>query len=142
MDKKKAAVVRNTAASADMRTEIDKLTRLVVFARECLENQLVGTGHAYKQDVLDKNAASSIQALATSLEKLANIRIKYDQHLKKEADNLTPDEEKDALVEFFASMNVADRRVFMRRLVDRHNEMIEGTAYHEVKISISQTVVE
>lgn len=141
MDKKKAAVARNTAASADLRTEIEKMTRLVVFARECLEKEMIGTGLAYKQEALGKSAAKDLQALATSLEKLTGIRIKYDQHLRKEADNLTPEEEQDALIEFFATLDVAARRKFMRRLVDRHNEMIVGTMYHDVTISVSPSVL-
>jgi hypothetical protein len=135
VDKKRAAVVRNTAASTDLRTEIDKMTKLVVYARECLENELT-KGLGYKQDMLRTNTAKDLQSLATSLEKLTGIRMKYDQHLKNEADKLTPDEEKDALVEFFAGMTVKDRRTFLRRLVDRHNEMIVGTMYHEVKINV------
>jgi hypothetical protein len=136
VDKKKAAVARNTAASTDLRTEIDKMTKLVVFARECLEKQMVGSGFAYNQDKLGANTSKDLQALSTSLEKLINVRVKYDTHLKNEADKLSPDEEKDALVEFFAGMSVTDRRLFLRRLVDRHNEMIVGTMYHEVKINI------
>lgn len=135
IDKKKAAVVRNTAASTDLRLEIEKMTKLVVYARECLENELTG-GLGYKQEALGKSAAKDLQSLATSLEKLTGIRIKYDQHLKNEADKLTPEEEKDALVEFFAGLSVPERRAFLRRLVDRHNSMIVGTSYHEVKINI------
>ena len=136
-DKKKAAVARNTAASSDLRTEIEKMTRLVVFARESLEKEIVGTGFGHKQEFLGKSSSKDLQALATSLEKLVAIRIKYDQHLSKEADKLTPDEEKDALVEFFASLDVKERRSFLRRMVDRHNMMIEGTMYHEIKISVA-----
>lgn len=137
-DKKQAAVVRNTAASTDLRFELDKLIKLIVFAREPLENQIVGTGLAYKQQSLGKESAASIQALATSLEKAVNCKIKYDQHLKKEADNLTPEEEQIALIEFFAGLEVTDRRKFLRRLVDRHNALIAGTMAHEVTISIGK----
>lgn len=140
MDKKKAAVARNTAASSDLRVEIEKMTRLVVFARECLEKEMM-QGMGYKQETLGKSASKDLQALATSLEKLTGIRIKYDQHLKKEADNLTPEEEQDALIEFFATLSVDSRRKFLRRLVDRHNEMIVGTMYHEVTISISPSIL-
>lgn len=140
IDKKKAAVARNTAASSDLRVEIEKMTRLVVFARECLEKEMM-QGMGYKQETLGKSASKDLQALATSLEKLTGIRIKYDQHLKKEADNLTPEEEQDALIEFFATLSVDSRRKFLRRLVDRHNEMIVGTMYHEVTISISPSIL-
>lgn len=134
-DKQKAAVVRNTATSTDLRTEIDKMTRLVVYARECLEKELTG-GLGYRQEKLGNSTAKDLQSLATSLEKLTGIKIKYDQHLKNEADKLTPEEEQDALVEFFAGLSVPDRRLFLKRLVDRHNSMIVGTMYHEIKINV------
>lgn len=134
-DKQKAAVARNTSASTDLRVEIEKMTRLVVWSRECLEKEL-NAGLGYRQDNMGKGTARDLQALTTSLEKLTNIKVKYDTHLKNEADNLTPDEEKAALIEFFAALSVKDRRDFIKRLVDRHNEMIVGTMYHEVKTNI------
>lgn len=137
---KKVAVAKNTTSSLDLRYEIERLSRLVTYARESLENSLLGTGNTktlgYRQETLGKNDAGAIQALATSMEKLVSIKMKYDKHLKDEADKLTPDEEKAALVEFFAGLSVPERRTMMRRMVTRHNSMIEGTMYHEVKISI------
>lgn len=135
-DKRQAAIVRNTAASTDLRVELDRLIKLIVFARESLEGQILGTGLAYKQKALGKEDATSIQALATSLEKAVNCKIKYDQHLKKEADALTPEEEKEALIEFFAGLEVPDRRRFLRKLVDRHNDLVSGTMSHEITISV------
>lgn len=135
VDKQKAAVARNTSSSTDLRTEIEKMTRLVVWSRECLEKELTG-GLGYRQDSMGKGTARDLQALTTSLEKLTGIKIKYDTHLKNEADNLTPEEERAALVEFFAGLPVKDRRNFIKVLVDRHNEMIKGTMYHEVRTNI------
>lgn len=138
IDKKKAAVARNTAASTDLRHEIEEMTRLVVYARECMKNELMGGAFAHTQEMLKKNVAKDLQALATSVEKLVGIKIKYDSHLKNEADKLTPEEEQDALVEFFASLTVSDRRAFIRRLVDRHNNMVVGTSYHPIKINVGE----
>ena len=137
VDKKKIAASRNTAESSDLRAEIEGMTRLVVFSRKALENEIIGTGLGHKQEFLGKSSAKDLQALSTALEKLVAVKIKYDQHLRKEADKLTPDEEKDALIEFFASISdVTERRTFLRRLVDRHNDMVQGTMYHEIKISV------
>ena len=131
-----AATARAENSSTDMRIEIDKLHRLVTYGRECLENSLYKETLGYKKEHLDKNQAASIQALATSMEKLVNIKMKYDKHLKDEADKLTPEEELDALEEFFAGQDVPERRAFILRLVNRHNALIKGTAFQTVTVNI------
>ena len=134
-------IKRNEAASLDLRVEIDSLSRLVTFARESMQNELM-SGMGYKQQGLRKETAKDLQALSTSLEKLVAMKIKLDQHLDKEADKLTPEQEKDALLEFFAGLTVTDRRIMVRRMVDRHNKLIVGTSYHPIKVSISESLNE
>ncbi len=133
---KKAVVARAENSSTDLRFEIEKLNKLVTFGRECLENSLYKETLGYKKEQLTKDQAASIQALATSMEKLVNVKMKYDKHLKDEADKLTPDEEVDALVEFFAAMEVPERRALIRRLADRHNDMIAGTSFQVIKMNV------
>jgi hypothetical protein len=143
VNEKQSALSKHRFASADLRYEIEALHKVVTFARETLESSLTGANGSmgYKKLTLSRDDAASVQALATSLEKLVNMKMKYDKYLRDRDEELSPDEEDVVLVEFFAGKTVPERRKFLRRLVNRHNSLIKGSASKEVTISIAASVL-
>jgi stress response protein YsnF len=144
VNEKQAVLSKHNHSTIDLRYEIDSLHRVVKFARETLEKSLTGSegsSMGYKKLMLSRDDAASIQALATALEKLVNMKMKYDKHLKDKADELSPEEEDVALIEFFAGKEVPQRRKMLRKMVNRHNALIEGSAAKEVTISIANSIL-
>lgn len=144
VNEKQAALSKHNHSTVDLRHEIEALYKVVKFARETLERSLTGESGSmgYKKLSLSRDDAASIQALATAMEKLVNMKMKYDKHLKDRAEDLSPEEEDAALIEFFAGKETPERRKFLRRLVNRHNALIRGSAAKEVTISIANSILD
>lgn len=122
---KKAAVAKHSARSTDLKTELDSYIRLCQHARECLENSFF-SGMGYKQEGLSKDDVSALSALSIAMERAISARIKYDKHTKSFAEQMTPEEEREAIEEYILAMVPTERIKFIRKVVSRHNKLNSG----------------
>lgn len=99
-DKVRAEVNYRSARLGD---ELDKLIKLITWARECLDNELMsGLGHK-KMGISDKDVLK-IKNLAATMNSAVEAKIRYDKAQKQLAESMTPEEEYQAVVSYIKSL--------------------------------------
>lgn len=84
--------------------ELDKLIKLITWARECLDNELMsGMGHK-KLGIGDKDIRK-IKDLAATMNSAVEAKIRFDKAQKQLADTMTPEEEFEAVVAYAKSLD-------------------------------------
>lgn len=94
--------------------ELDKLIKLITWARECLDNELMG-GMGHKKLGIGDKDIRKIKDLAATMNSAVEAKIRFDKAQKQLADTMTPEEEFDAVVAYIKSLDHAT----MLRLTQR-----------------------
>lgn len=104
--------------------ELDSLIKIFAHMRECFENEMM-EGLGFKKMGLTESQVKQGAALSKMMTEMVNCKIKWDKASKALADNMTPEEEQDAVIKFLQSQEPAVRwRVLsvVRKWMKSHGE--------------------
>jgi hypothetical protein len=101
-------VVARSARVLRLKEELNLQLELVVHARESLENEL-SSEIAQKKLSIDKSFLSKLKELTACFNSLTDARIRLDKSEKALEKEMTPQEEKEAVRAFVASLTVDER---------------------------------
>ena len=90
--------------------ELDRLIKIGAWLRERLENELgetIGKG-------LPRDGIKMYKELATTIESVVSAKVRFDAAAKKMADNMTPAEERKAVITYIKACNPEDRKEIIR----------------------------
>lgn len=107
------------AAVTRLGDELDKMARMITFAREALENELF-SGMGYKQMGIASADVQKISTLSTALERAVSAKIRYDKAAKDMADSMTPEEELKSVRAYLRSLD----QETLREVRDGLNDLI------------------
>lgn len=84
--------------------ELDKLLKLITWARECLDNELMeGLGHK-KLGISDKDLRK-IKDLAATMNSAVEAKIRFDKAQKQLSESMTPEEEYSAVFQYLKTLD-------------------------------------
>lgn len=96
--------------------EIERMIKLVSWARECLENELIGTGLGYKKMGISEKDVQKLKNLTAAVEQAANTKIRYDKAAKELAASMTPEEEYEAVWAYCLALPIEKKKYIRDRL--------------------------
>lgn len=97
--------------------ELDRLIRIGAWLRGKLEEDLqmaIGKG-------LPRDTIRAYKELATTIESVVSAKVRFDKAAKQMADNMTPAEERKAVVTYLKACNAEDRKEILRDVKDWEN---------------------
>lgn len=97
-------MANKNAQIIQLSTELDKTIALVVHARESLTNEL-DSEWAQKKLSVDDKFLKKLKELTASFNSLTESKIRLDKATKAVERDLTPEEERDAVVGYLMDMN-------------------------------------
>lgn len=98
--------------------ELEKLIKMVSFARDALNNELF-SGMGYKGEAVSEKDLKKLKELTISMNSLIDSKIRYDKARKQLAASMTPEEEMSAVVTYIKSLDVDAYKRFRNRLADQ-----------------------
>lgn len=98
-----------------LKNELDSAIRLVVHARESLDNEL-DTEWAQKKLSVDKNFLSKLKELTSSFNSLTESKIRLDKAEKAMERELTADEEREAVKGYLMEMVPSELTQFIKEV--------------------------
>jgi hypothetical protein len=98
--------------------ELDKLLKMFAHSREALENEM-NSGLGERRLALSEKDVKKLKELTIGFNSLVESKIRYDKAKKQMASQLTPKEERDAVVAYICSLPYEERTELRARLVDR-----------------------
>lgn len=109
-----------------MEDELQRMIRLVAHARESLESEML-SGLAYKKSGVPENDLKRLKELTSSFNSLTDAKIRLDKTAKDRAANLTPEEERAAVVTYVKALELKSRGRLLRECLDHHNHELSNT---------------
>lgn len=94
---------------------------LVVHAREALQNEVSGA-IAQRKEYIDSDWLKRFKELASTFNSLTDARIRLDKSERSLENDLSPEEEKHAVIDFFKALEPQERGETLGKLVRFHNE--------------------
>lgn len=104
--------------------ELERLVKLVSWARECLENEFQ-SGLGYKQMTLAKGDLTKLKDLASTMNSAVDAKIRFDKASKQLAESMTPEEEFESVMTYLRSLSLDKMRDAIQRL-QYHSEKMAG----------------
>lgn len=98
--------------------ELDSMIRMFAFARESLENEML-SGLGFKQHGLQDTFPKKLKELTLGMNSLVETKIKWDKAKKQLGEQLTPEEERAACVQYILSLTDNERHLLRDALSDR-----------------------
>lgn len=92
--------------------ELDRLIKIGAWLRERLEadlQQVIGKG-------LPREGIKMYKELATTIESVVSAKVRFDKAAKQMADNMTPAEERKAVITYIKAANEEDRKEIIREV--------------------------
>lgn len=108
-----------------LKEELNRILELVVHSREALENELKSET-AQRKLFIDEKFIKKLKELTGCYNALTQSRIQLDKAERTLEKELTPGEERDAVVEFIQALDGIERGRLLKRLVIWHNEGLKG----------------
>lgn len=102
-----------------LQDELDRLIKLQVFARECLEAEFM-SGMGYKKLALGDKEVKKLKELTQSMNACVETKIKYDKAAKELAKNMTPAEERKAVAVYIETLSEEERTQLYKELKARN----------------------
>lgn len=99
------AVERHVSTGTRLQDELDKMVKLLQWARTCLENELQ-SGMGYKQLAISDKDLRKLKDLAASMNSAVEAKIKLSKSEKALAENMTPEEEYSAVWVYLRSLSI------------------------------------
>lgn len=100
--------------------ELNSFLKMLVIQREAIEKSLF-EGLGYKGDKVDVKAVTASKELSLAYTRLVEAQIKLDKHLKAVADQMTPEEEAEAVRKYIYAMEPYERGRFLKTVIQTHN---------------------
>lgn len=97
--------------------ELDRLIKIGSWLREKLEEDLqmaIGAG-------VPKDGIKLYKELATTIESVVSAKVRFDKAAKQMADNMTPAEERKAVITYLKACAAEDRKEILRDVKDWEN---------------------
>lgn len=110
-----SAIERMHALTVRLEDELDKAIKLYHFARGSLENEMLG-GVGYRQMAISEKDLKKLKELTVGLNSLVETQVKWDKHRKTMTTQMTPAEERGAVVKYIKSLSYEDRDELYKRL--------------------------
>jgi hypothetical protein len=127
------ALAKFDARSVRLIDELEEMLKLLVFQREALKNSAF-EGLGYKQKTLDINQVRASKELSFAYTRMVEAQIKLDKHLKQVAEMMTPEEERDAVKKYVASLSTADSCALLSEMVSAHNRKLPKNVFNPLRI--------
>jgi|ERR1700759_50008 len=108
-----------------LKEELDATIKLVVHARESLDNEL-DTEWAQKKLSVDKGFLAKLKELTASFNSLTESKIRLDKAEKAIESELTLEEERQAVIMYLAEMVPADMRELCKQARQRRGDVDES----------------
>lgn len=96
--------------------ELDQLIKLVSWARESLQNELMD-GLGYKKLGMSDTDLRKLKDLTATVNSAVESKIRYDKAQKGLAESMTPEEERAAVIAYVKSLEPDDYTELMSHLV-------------------------
>lgn len=93
--------------------ELDKLIKLVTWARESVEAELF-SGLGYKKEGLLDKDLKKIKDLSATWNSVVEAKIRFDKAAKQMADSMTPEEERSAVIAYLKSLAWPERNSILQ----------------------------
>ncbi len=105
-----------------LKEELNLILELVVHSRESLQNEL-NSEFAQKKLSIDKQFLTKLKDLTASYNSLTASRIQLDKSERTMEKEMTPSEEKQAVFDYFLSLDGGERARMLRAMIAAHNDM-------------------
>jgi|JI10StandDraft_1071094.scaffolds.fasta_scaffold199377_2 maleate cis-trans isomerase len=117
---RKESLARMFTSSADLQAELDRLVQILRYQIDCLSNELV-QGQGYKQNELDNDIVNKVSKITTAFEKAVGSKVRLDKHLKDKAEEMSPEEEQESVIDYLKRLESPIRRKILINLLEYHN---------------------
>lgn len=98
-----------------LQDELDKMIKLLAWARECFETEMMA-GMGYKKLTITEKDVKKLKELAGIVDSVVGAKIRFDKAAKSMADTMTPAEEKAAVVAYLKACEAQDRADIIMRI--------------------------
>lgn len=120
--KAKPGVAERSARAIRIKDELNKILELVVHSREALENEL-STEFAQQKRGIDDKFLRKLEGLSKCYVQLTDAQTRLHKSEKAMEDELTPAQEKAAVLEYVASLPNEESYLLITKMWERHKAM-------------------
>lgn len=118
---RKKALALHDARVVRLGDELEEFIKLLAHYREALTNETF-EGMGYKTLAAPKAMLDKLQVLGQLMDKAVSSKIKFDKAARDMVANMTPEEERAAVMEYVRSLPEGERGDVLIDLVRHHNE--------------------
>lgn len=101
-------------SSVDLAEELTAIVKAVKYLRAGIENDMVS------EDADRKSLVKAVADLTIAYSKAVDAKVKLEKHLKQEAEDLTEEQQIEAIVGFVKELTPKKRRLVVQELLDYH----------------------
>ncbi len=95
--------------------ELDKLLKLITWARECIENELTEGMGTKKMGLTDKDIRK-IKDLSATMNSAVEAKIRFDKAQKQLAESMTPEEEFAAVAAYIKTLDRGQKQCLLNQV--------------------------
>lgn len=117
--KARDGVTARSERALRLKNELNLVLELVVHSREALQNEL-NTEFAQKKLSIDKTFLTKLKELTACFNSLTASRIQLDKAERAMEKEMTPQEEREAVFNFMASLTLDESYRLIHRMWDQH----------------------
>lgn len=109
---------RYEAAAVRLGDELERMVKIIQWAREAIENEMFA-GLGYKQLGINSQEVKRISDLSAALNTAVNTKIRWDKAAKEMHDNMSPEEEFQAVLTYLKTLPYEALEKIQRTVNDR-----------------------
>lgn len=108
-----------------LQDELDAMIKMTAHQRKSLEHEMLHTYDGHKKEYADPKILAKLNSLSKTADLLVTAKIRLDKSLRQMAENMTPEEELEAVRTYIKSLEPKPRVNLLTSLLEWHRRKAE-----------------